>query len=145
MNYAILLVNLLGDVIMNRLTEFDEEKNIFIADIYDTEYIDWREPTLDTEKVDKIVQRLGYYEQKAENGLLLELPCKEDTIIYEIVEECNSLVCHKPNCKKCAYYNPHINQKILSLVDIILYKDKFNETIFFTEEEANEKLKEMKK
>lgn len=130
---------------MNRLTEFWKEQNTFVADVYDDETDDggFHSPPLDSGKVDEIVQRLGQYEQKEEDGLLLELPCKEGTIIYEIVEECNSLVCHKSNCKKCAYYNPHITQKTLSLVDIILYKDKFNETIFFTEEEANIKLKQI--
>jgi len=117
---------------MNRLTEFDEEKNIFIADIYDTEYIDWGEPALDTEKVNKIVQKLGYYEQKAENGLLLELPCKEGDFVYKIVSQ-------RANYDDSIYYI--VCATSFRLEDI----KNIGKTIFLTKEQANEKLKEMKK
>lgn len=128
---------------MEKLTEFWEQQNIYLADIYDSELDTGGigNIPIDANKVDKLVQKLGKYEHDEENGLLIHLPCKEGTLVYEIVEECNSLVCHKANCKKCNYYNLKVLPKILSLVDIILYKNEFNKTIFFTEDEANNNIK----
>ena len=135
---------------MERLTRL--EKGNYVGDVYDKHMLEDNSGNglisiqFNKEKIDKLVQKLGEYEELEENGLLLKLPCKEGTKVYEITDECNSLCCcNKMKCEKCGYYNLHIIPRILSLSQIVLHLKDFGETIFLDEELANLKLEEIKK
>lgn len=124
---------------MSRLTKFVKGK--YIADIFSTKKNNDGEKSIDLSKVEELIQKLGEYEELEEKGLLLKLPCVENTKVYEFVEECNALSCSKGNesfnnhCKKCRYYNPHFEKNIMSLSQIVLRLNDFGKTLFLKDED----------
>ena len=97
-------------------------------------------------KNQQLIDKLGKYEDAEEQGLLLRLPCVENTAVYIIEDECTNLFDYckrKGNCKDCPYRNLHIVTEYLSLSEIVLRLNDFGKTIFLTKEESEQKLKEM--
>ena len=113
--------------------------------------------------------KLQHYEDLAEQGRLLELPCAEGDTVYEIVNntdacgDCDYFSCgcygsedmcektedfalypqhaEKPVCEK--HFMEVISHKV-HLEWIILHRGKFGKTAFLTPEEAENALKEMR-
>lgn len=90
-------------------------------------------------------EKLKYYEDAEEQGLLLRLPISEDTPVYSIEYCCKknksnrSGMCVIGLCENCsdkAYYICESVAKHCSICEI-------NKSVFFTREEAEAKLKEM--
>ena len=92
-------------------------------------------------------EKLKYYEDAEEQGLLLRLPISEDAPVYSIEYCCGknksnrSGMCFRGFCENCsdkAYYIRESVAKHCSICEI-------NKSVFFTREEAEAKLKEMEK
>ena len=90
-------------------------------------------------------EKLKYYEDAEEQGLLLRLPISEDAPVYSIEYCCGknksnrSGMCVRGFCENCsdkAYYICESVAKHCSICEI-------NKSVFFTREEAEAKLKEM--
>ena len=90
-------------------------------------------------------EKLKYYEDAEEQGLLLRLPISEDAPVYSIEYCCGknksnrSGMCVRGFCENCsdkAYYIRESVAKHCSICEI-------NKSVFFTHEEAEVKLKEM--
>jgi hypothetical protein len=90
-------------------------------------------------------EKLKYYEDAEEHGLLLRLPISEDAPVYSIEYCCGknksnrSGMCFRGFCENCsdkAYYIRESVAKHCSICEI-------NKSVFFTHEEAEAKLKEM--
>ena len=90
-------------------------------------------------------EKLKYYEDAEEQGLLLRLPISEDAPVYSIEYCCGknksnrSGMCVRGFCENCsdkAYYIRESVAKQCSICEI-------NKSVFFTREEAEAKLKEM--
>ena len=92
-------------------------------------------------------EKLKYYEDAEEQGLLLRLPISEDAPVYSIEYCCGknksnrSGMCGRGFCENCsdkAYYIRESVAKHCSICEI-------NKSVFFTREEAEAKLKEVEK
>ena len=90
-------------------------------------------------------EKLKYYEDAEEQGLLLRLPISEDAPVYSIEYCCvknksnRSGMCFRGFCENCsdkAYYIRESVAKHCSIFEI-------NKSVFFTREEAEAKLAEM--
>ena len=90
-------------------------------------------------------EKLKYYEDAEEQGLLLRLPISEDAPVYSIEYCCGknksnrSGMCVRGFCENCsdkAYYIRESVAKHCSICEI-------NKSVFFTREEAEAKLKEI--
>lgn len=75
----------------------------------------------------KASEKLAEYEDLEEQGLLVRLPCKVGTEVYYILGI--------PNKTPCA-----IDKCVFKLSNI----DKIGKTVFFTREEAEKKMEELK-
>ena len=89
---------------------------------------------------EKVLSKLGQYEDAEEQGLLLRLPCVIGTTVYVIARDCEHgfVKCHR-NCSSCIYNNPHIEEMSFD----IEYIDVAGKYIFLTREEAEQALAEM--
>lgn len=76
---------------------------------------------------DKVTSKLGYYEDLAEQGRLVELPCKVGDTVYSVVED-----------------GLMIFELKFSLDFYVRRMSDFGKTIFLTREEAEQALAEMK-
>lgn len=92
-------------------------------------------------------EKLKYYEDAEEQGLLLRLPISEDAPVYSIEYCCGknksnrSGMCVRGFCENCsdkAYYIRESVAKHCSICEI-------NKSVFFIREEAEAKLKEVEK
>lgn len=90
-------------------------------------------------------EKLKYYDDADEQGMLLWLPISEDAPVYSIEYCCGknksnrSEMCVRGFCENCsdkAYYIRESVAKHCSICEI-------NKSVFFTSEEADAKLKEM--
>lgn len=102
----------------------------------------------------KMAQKLAEYKNLEEQGLLLRLPCKIGSEVWEI--ERQLWIDHK-GCKDCIYFgndglgdycdydedNPPACTKIVPKKFNIRMLDNFGKTVFLTQAEAEQKLKEM--
>ena len=88
-----------------------------------------------------IVEKLAEYEDLAEQGLLLRLPCKLGTTVYNTTWWDN--VTEKVKVDGKTFYRTvhkyKVSKSTFSLLDIY----DFGKTVFLTKEEAEQKLKEM--
>lgn len=101
------------------------------------------------------IEKLGEYEDLEDNGLLLRLPCKlGDTVwcIYvrytkcsENEQEFDEYSCQGCERLECDSRMEHYmqSQKAYSLDWIVSNLNRFGKTVFLTQAEAEQKLKEM--
>ena len=95
--------------------------------------------------MDGVAKKLANYEDAEEQGLLLQLPCKEGSRVYEIVDDCNfGSDCYaKRTCNSCEYRDLHVEPLILATkASIVLRMPDFGKTWFLTEAEAKATLAE---
>lgn len=95
--------------------------------------------------VNKALKKFKAYEDAEEQGLLLRLPCKEGSRVYEIVDDCNfGSDCYaKRTCNSCEYRDLHVEPLILATkANIVLRMPDFGKTWFLTEAEAKAALAE---
>ena len=101
------------------------------------------------------IQKLAEYENLEEQGLLLRLPCKVGDKVYlicsrysecskykERLDEYNCQGCEEDECDSHKEYYIHINYSV-SIEWIVRNLNNFGKTVFFTKEEAEQKLNEM--
>ena len=85
----------------------------------------------------KLLTKLGEYEDLEEQGLLLRLPCKVgDTIYYIEDNKVNKFVVYSFDIRQ-------LQQFVCNYDGIRLNFKNFGKTVFLTKEEAEQKLKEM--
>lgn len=90
------------------------------------------------------VKRLGELEEKIENGTLVELPCKVGDVMYEVSKN------HKPPCiqqtkiEKVIVTNKGLRLKLERNSVYETSVSSLGKTLFDNEEEAKEKLEELK-
>lgn len=95
------------------------------------------------------------YKQLDEQGLLLRLPCKAGDMVYlicsrysecskykERLDEYNCQGCEEDECDSHKEYYIHINHSV-SIGWIVRNLNDFGKTVFITQAEAEQKLKEM--
>lgn len=75
-------------------------------------------------------ERLKEYEDLDEQGLLLRLPCKVGDIVYKIINQRDN-------------YDDTVYQIVSSTIFELSMIDKIGKTVFLTQAEAEQKLKEM--
>ena len=105
--------------------------------------------------IDDVIDKLAEYEDLEEQGLLLRLPCKVGDKIYlicsrysecskykERLDEYNCQGCEEDECDSHKEYYIHINNSV-SLEWIVRNLNNFGKTVFLTQSEAEQKLKEM--
>lgn len=92
-----------------------------------------------------IAERLANREQDEEQGLLMRLPCSEDTPVYSIEYCCGknksnrSGMCFRGLCENCSDKSYYIRESVAKNCSIC----EINKSVFFTREEAEAKLAEM--
>ena len=88
--------------------------------------------------VKNMIKKLATYEDLEEQGLLVRLPCKVGDTMYDIVGKPLRIVEHKVDAF-------HIDKKgfHLQIINGVLEK-KQEEKVYFSREEAEKKLEEMK-
>ena len=91
---------------------------------------------------ENIVEKLAEYEDLEEQGLLLRLPCKVGTTIYSIAN--NGKIYPVKATREVRIVNDmlHIICESCSYSDLVSYDD-IGKTVFLTQAEAEQKLKEM--
>ena len=106
--------------------------------------------------VNEVCKKLAEYEQLEEQGLLVRLPCKVGTVVYRIESRgwTKSSICGKSFSEDCEYCEEKkcdsrrkyeiYSQEMFSQEWIFGNRNGFGRTIFFTREEAERKLEEMK-
>lgn len=104
-----------------------------------------------------VVEKLATYEDKQEQGLLIELPCKVGTVVFCIFErrtkcternqEFDEYSCQGCECLECdSRKEKYVHEmKAYSLDWIIVNINKFGKTVFLTRSEAEEALKKIEK
>ena len=123
----------------NRIIIPKEERDIVV--FTQGEYTDTIPAEMTHEDIRKVLRKLAEYEEAEEQGLLLRLPCKVESMVYVIdgekiqaLETENELVLLDDKL-----YIFAINS---CYHDYISY-DMIGKTVFLTKEEAEQKLKEM--
>ena len=107
------------------------------------------------EKIVKLGEQLKHYEDLAEKGLLVELPCKVGDTIYKIPSNAiyglNIVNGHAENNRvyaqkvsKIEFYPSGYLLKTCDGMDCVI-EQLFNESWFLTKDEAMQALKEMEK
>lgn len=106
----------------------------------------WIRPSYSNYSTERIIERLAEYEDAEEQGLLLRLPCKIGSILYQptsngINEYYTIGLCFNIPRNKFMY-------EVTYNVGLDWYKttcdfDYINDVVFLTREEAENKLKEM--
>ena len=88
-----------------------------------------------------MVQKLAEYEDLEEQGLLLRLPCKVGTSVYMVGQDCggDTLDCMRGDCEGCPYLYSFVEE---NKFETYMLED-IDKTIFLTQAEAEQKLKEM--
>lgn len=96
-----------------------------------------------TVSIRQVYDKMGFYEDAKEQGLLLRLPCKVGTHIYIInhhwIDEGH--ICGLAECDDvdCACFKVYENPDTYTMVAL----NEFEQTWFLTEEEAKQKMKEL--
>lgn len=116
---------------------------------------DYRLKDSSVDNCQEAINKLGKYEDLEEQGLLLRLPCKVGYTVYCIYErytkcseneqEFDEYSCQGCECLECDSHKEFYmqSQKAYSLDWIVSNLKRFGNTIFLTQEEAEQKLKEM--
>ena len=128
---------------MERLTERyvlnDEKKGIAGIKVFESENKIPLVKVLSGEYLYPAIEKLAAYEDLEEQGLLVRLPCKVGDTMYDIVGKPLRIVEHKVDAF-------HIDKKgfHLQIINGVLEK-KQEAKVYFSREEAEKKLEEMKK
>ena len=88
------------------------------------------------------MQKLADYEDLEEQGFLLRLPCKLGDTIYSIANDGKIYPVKATREVRIVNGVLHILCESCKYVDLVSYDD-IGKTVFFTQEEAEQKLKEM--
>ena len=103
----------------------------------------WIRPSYSNYSTEKINERLAEYEDLEEQGLLLRLPCKVGDTVYVL---CKNIVTEK-QVYDVQYRGGITYQKgqrwYVNIGGLAYYEIDFGKTVFLTQEEAEQKLKEM--
>ena len=85
--------------------------------------------------------KLAEYEDLEEQGLLLRLPCKIGTSVYMVAQDCggDTLDCMRGDCEGCPYLYSFVEENKFEAYMC----DDIGKTVFITQAEAEQKLKEM--
>ena len=129
---------------MERLTEFWDKEDKYISDVTLSDYTDDNGLfPISEEGVDKVIQKLGKYEDLEEQGLLLRLPCKFGDTVYSIAN--NGKIYPVKATREVRIVNGvlHIICESCKYSDLVSYDD-IGKTIFLTKSEAEAKLKELR-
>ena len=102
----------------------------------------WIKPTYSCYSTRRIIERLAEYEDLEQQGLLLRLPCKVGDVIYEIHPLTGKITQRK--IKSVVVCNcPDLTIMYKSGYDYSNVQDDFGKTVFLTQAEAEQKLKEI--
>ena len=116
---------------------------------------DYRLKDSSVDNCQEAINKLGKYEDLEEQGLLLRLPCKVGYTVYCVYErytkcseneqEFDEYSCQGCECLECDSHKEFYvqSQKAYSLDWIVSNLKRFGKTVFLTQEEAEQKLKEM--
>lgn len=86
--------------------------------------------------IDDVIDKLAEYEDLEEQGLLLRLPCKVGDTVYIIYSDKETSFIEEPIVKDVSTHRIWIESRCYDYLDI-------GKTIFLTQAEAEQKLKEM--
>ena len=125
---------------MKRLTEWKDDKKLLAKTKFSGDF-----------GSANVLNRLAEYEDLEEQGLLLRLPCKAGDIVYYVNTDAKKPIIKmqvlQVNYKQ--FYKDSIFIRIDATNDkdmgesCYLLEDDFGKTVFLTQEEAEQKLKEM--
>ena len=93
--------------------------------------------------IDDVIDRLAEYEDLEEQGLLLRLPCKIGTKVYNITwwDDVQKKVVVKGKTYYRTIHKHKVSKSTFGYTDI----DDFGKTVFLTKSEAVQKLNEMER
>ena len=105
-------------------------------------YMSNNDVRIKTNSVEKLARKLAEYEDLEEQGLLLRLPCKVGDTIYSIANDGKIYPVKATREVRIVNGVLHIICESCKYVDFVSYDD-IGKTIFLTQAEAEQKLKEM--
>lgn len=87
------------------------------------------------------IEKLAEYEDLEEQGLLLRLPCNVGASVYMVAQDCggDTLDCMRGDCEGCPYLYSFVEENTFE----VYMRDEIGKTVFLTQSEAEQKLKEM--
>lgn len=113
---------------MERLTGFWDKEDKYISDATLSDYTDDNGLfPISEEGIDKVIQKLGEYEDLEEQGRLVKLPCKVGSTVYHVVQ--GRIV--------------EVSNVDLFFLLLSVAENRFNNSVFLTKSEAEQKLKGM--
>ena len=97
----------------------------------------------DCEEIDAVYRKLKEYEDLEEQGLLLRLPCKIGTKVYNITwwDDVQKKVVVKGKTYYRTIHKHKVSKSTFGYTDI----EEIGKTVFLTKSEAEQKLKEMER
>lgn len=108
------------------------------------EYIDTIPAEMTHEDIRKVLRKLAEYEDLEERGLLLRLPCKVGDTVYSIANDGKIYPVKATREVRIVNGVLHIICESCRYSDLVSYDD-IGKTVFFTQAEAEQKLKEMER
>ena len=92
-----------------------------------------------------IKNRLAELEDKIENGILIELPCKVGDVVYEVFKNHKPPYIQQTKIEKVIITNKGLRLKLERNSVYETSVSSLGKTLFNTQEEAEKRLKELKK
>lgn len=129
---------------------FDEILKLVNKATVQMEFDNCKECSENYKQIAEYLEELKSYKDLEEQGLFVRLPCKVGTEVFVIFPGIN----HYAKCQiKKMEIKPNIFEKICYFIEPVVrrgqylkyFNNEFGETIFLTKEEAEKKLKELKK
>ena len=123
----------------NRIFVPKEEQELVV--FTQGKYIDTIPAEMTHEDIRKVLRKLAEYEEAEEQGLLLRLPCKVGTTVYNTTwwDDVTETVKVGGKTFYRTVHKHKVSKSTFSLLDIY----DFGKTVFLTKAEAEQKLKEM--
>ena len=123
--------------VLDKLSQFEDLEELIGIPLEDIAKIfrknipeDCKHPRKAIVLTDDDVDRWNCYKNEEEQGLLLRLPCKVGDIVYKIINQRDN-------------YDDTVYQIVSSTIFELSMIDKIGKTVFLTQAEADQKLKEM--
>ena len=104
---------------------------------------DYRLKDLSVDNCQEAINKLGKYEDLEEQGLLLRLPCKVGDTVYSIANDGKIYPVKATREVRIVNGVLHIICESCRYSDLVSY-DNIGKTVFFTQAEAEQKLKEIR-